>query len=104
MNGQSITRLTHFLENHILKAVYFRSKVTKTRMRHILKCMHIFKLYLLLLCACFNSIQDYLYSTFYDTIVAKQLCGKLSFYNRFINCRNLTYLTYGKMWLILYTV
>ncbi len=27
----------------------------------------------------FNSIQDYLYSAFYDTIVAKQLHRKLSF-------------------------
>ncbi len=27
----------------------------------------------------FNSIQDYLYSAFYDTIVAKQLYRKLSF-------------------------
>ncbi len=52
----------------------------------------------------FNSIQDYLYSAFYDTIVAKQLYRKLRFYSRFIYCRNVTYLTYGKMWLILYTV
>ncbi len=37
----------------------------------------------------FNSIQDYLYSDFYDTVVAKQLYRKLSFYNRFIYCRNL---------------
>ncbi len=30
-----------------------------------------------------NSIQVYLYSAFYDTIVAKQLYRKLSFYNIF---------------------
>ncbi len=29
----------------------------------------------------FNSIQVYLYSAFYDTIVAKQIYRKLSFYN-----------------------
>ncbi len=29
----------------------------------------------------FNSIQVYLYSDFYDTIVAEQLYRKLSFYN-----------------------
>ncbi len=29
----------------------------------------------------FNSIQDYLYSAFYETIVAKQLYRKFSFYN-----------------------
>ncbi len=52
----------------------------------------------------FNSIQDYLYSAFYDTIVAKQLYWKLSLYNRFIYCRNLIYFTYGKIWLILYAV
>ncbi len=40
----------------------------------------------------FNSTQDYLYSAFYGTIVAKQLYRKLSFYNRFIYCRNLIYL------------
>ncbi len=45
----------------------------------------------------FNSIQVYLYSAFYDTIVAKQLYRKLSFYNIFIYCRNLIYLTYGKI-------
>ncbi len=65
------------------------------------------------LCCCFrvlggyiqlNSIEDYLYSALYDTIVAKQLYRKLSIYNRFIYCRNLIYLTYGKMWLIVYTV
>ncbi len=50
-----------------------------------------------------NSIQDYLYSAFYNTIVAKQLYRKLSFYNRFIYCRNVLYLTYGKIWLILYS-
>ncbi len=44
-----------------------------------------------------NSIQDYLYCAFYDTIVAKQLYRKLSFYNIFIYCRNLMYLTYGKI-------
>ncbi len=44
---------------------------------------------------------DYLYSIFYDTIVAKQLYRKLSFYNRFIYCRNLIYLTYNNIWLIL---
>ncbi len=32
----------------------------------------------------FNSIQDDLYSAFHDTIVAKQLYRKLSFYNRLI--------------------
>ncbi len=31
----------------------------------------------------FNSVQVYLYSAFYDTIVAKQLYRKLSFYNIF---------------------
>jgi len=36
-----------------------------------------------------NSIQDYLYSEFHETIVAKQLYMKLPFYNRFIYCRNL---------------
>ncbi len=45
-----------------------------------------------------NSIQVYLYSAFYDTIVAKQLYRELSFYNIFIYCRNLIYLTYGKIW------
>ncbi len=30
------------------------------------------------------SIQDYLCSAFYDTIVAKQIYSKFSFYNRFI--------------------
>ncbi len=49
-----------------------------------------------------NSNQDYLYSAFHETIVAKQLYRKLRFYNRFIYCRNLIYLTYGKIWLILY--
>ncbi len=41
-----------------------------------------------------NSIQVfqvYLYSAFYDTIVAKQLYSKLRFYNIFIYCRNLIY-------------
>ncbi len=42
----------------------------------------------------FSSVQVYLYSAFYDTIVAKQLYRKLSFYNIFIYCRNLIYLTY----------
>ncbi len=51
-----------------------------------------------------KSIQNYLYSAFYDTIVAKQLYRKLRFYNRFIDCRNLIYLPCGKIWLILYTV
>ncbi len=51
-----------------------------------------------LLLSQFNSIQVYLYSAFYDTIVAKQLYRKLSFYNIFIYCRNLIYLTYGKIW------
>ncbi len=37
------------------------------------------------------SIQYYLYSAFHDTIVAKQLYRKLSFYNRFIYFRNLLY-------------
>ncbi len=44
----------------------------------------------------------YLYSAFYDTIVAKQLYRKLSFYNIFIYCRNIIYLTYGNIWLIQY--
>ncbi len=44
-----------------------------------------------------NSIQDYLYSAFYDTGVAKQLYRKLRFWNRFIYCRNVIYLTYGKI-------
>ncbi len=48
------------------------------------------------------SIQDYLYSAFYDIIDAKQLYRKLRFYNRFIYYRNLIYLTNGKIWLILY--
>ncbi len=52
----------------------------------------------------FNSIQDYLYSAFHDTIVAKQLYRKFSFYNRCIYCRNLIYLSYGKVWLIPYIV
>ncbi len=43
-------------------------------------------------------IQDYLYSVFYKTISAKR------FYNRFIYCSNLIYLTYGIIWLILYIV
>ncbi len=41
----------------------------------------------------FNSIQDYLYSAFHDTIVATQLYRKLSFYNRFIYFWNLIYLS-----------
>ncbi len=41
---------------------------------------------------------------FNNTIVAKQLYRKLSFHNIFIYCRNLIYLTYGKLWLILYNV
>ncbi len=45
-----------------------------------------------------EQFQVYLYSAFYDTIVAKQLYRKLSFYNIFIYCRNLIYLTYGKIW------
>ncbi len=52
----------------------------------------------------FNKIQDYLHRVFYDTIVAKQLYKKLHFYNRFIYCRSLIYLTYGKMRLNLYIV
>ncbi len=47
-----------------------------------------------------NSIQVYLYSAFYDTIVAKQLYTKLCFHNTFIYCRNLKYWTYGKICLI----
>ncbi len=43
------------------------------------------------------SIQYYLYSAFHDTIVAKQLYRKLSFYNRFLYFRNLIYLTYDKI-------
>ncbi len=43
------------------------------------------------------SIQDYLYSTFYDTFFAKQLYRKLSFYYRFIYCRNLIYFIYNTM-------
>ncbi len=38
-----------------------------------------------------HSIQDYLYGTFDDTIVAKQLYRKLSFYIA-------EYLIYGKIW------
>ncbi len=49
----------------------------------------------------FNSIQDYFYSAFHDTIAAKQFYIKLSFYNRFIYCRNLIYLTHDKIWLCL---
>ncbi len=50
--------------------------------------------------AFYNSIQIqvYLYSAFYNTIVAKQLYRKLSFYNIFIYRRNLIYLTFGKIW------
>ncbi len=55
-------------------------------------------------CIQFNSIQDYLYSAFYDTIIAKQLYRKLCFYNIFIYRRNLIYLTYGNIWLILYII
>ncbi len=44
----------------------------------------------------------YLYSAFHETIVAKQLYRQLSFYNRFIYCRNLKYFTYGKILLTLY--
>ncbi len=55
----------------------------------------------------FNSIQDYLYNAcfvnaFHETIVVKQLYRKLSLYNRCIYCRNVIYLNYGKIWLILY--
>ncbi len=46
----------------------------------------------------FNSIQDYLYSAFYDTNVANQLYRKLRFYNRFIYCRNLIYLILYTVW------
>ncbi len=49
----------------------------------------------------FSSMQDYFYSAFHDTIVAKQLYRTLRFYNRFIYCRILIYLTYDKMWFIL---
>jgi len=49
----------------------------------------------------FNWIQYYLYSAFYDTIVAKQLYRKSSFHYIFIYCRNVIYLTCGKN---LYTV
>ncbi len=35
----------------------------------------------------------------YDSIVAKQLYRTLIFHNIFIYCRNLIYLTYGKIWL-----
>ncbi len=49
-----------------------------------------------------NSIQVYLYSAFHETIFAKQLYRKLSFFNRCIYCRNLIHFTYGKIWLILY--
>ncbi len=48
------------------------------------------------------SIQDYLYSAFHDTIIAKQLYRKLRFYNRFIYCRNFIYLINDKIVLILY--
>ncbi len=37
----------------------------------------------------FNSIHDYLYRAFYDTIVAKQLYRKLRFHNIFIYYRNI---------------
>ncbi len=37
-------------------------------------------------------------------IVAKRIYRKLSFHNIFTYCRNLIYLTYGNIWLILYTV
>ncbi len=47
---------------------------------------------------CTNSIQDYLYSAFYNTIVAKQIYRKLSFHNIF------RFITYGNIWLILYIV
>ncbi len=41
--------------------------------------------YLVFSCPLYSiSIQDYLYSTFHDTIVTKQLYRELSFYNRFI--------------------
>ncbi len=50
------------------------------------------------------SIQVYLYSAFYNTIVAKPLYRKLSLYNRFIYCRNLIYFNNGTIWLILYTL
>ncbi len=49
-----------------------------------------------------NSIQDYLYSAFHETIVAKQLYRKLRFYNKCVYCRNLIYVTYGKIWLSQY--
>ncbi len=42
------------------------------------------------------------FSVFYDTVVAKQLYRKLSLCYRFIYCRNLIYLMYGNIWLILY--
>ncbi len=37
-----------------------------------------------------------MYSAYYDTIIAKQLYSKLSYYNIFIYCRNLIHLTYSK--------
>ncbi len=40
----------------------------------------------------------------YDTIVAKQLYRKLSFYNIFINGRNVLYLTSGNICIIRYIV
>ncbi len=48
----------------------------------------------------FNSIQFKFICIVLFTIqiVAKQLYGKLTFYNIFIYCRNLIYLTYGKIW------
>ncbi len=53
----------------------------------------------------FNSIQfKIICSAFHETIIAKQLYRKLRFYNRFIYCKNLIYLTYDKMWIILYIV
>ncbi len=52
----------------------------------------------------FNSIQVYLYSAFYDTIIAKQLYRKLSFYSIFIYCRNLIYLNLWQNLVILYVV
>ncbi len=45
-----------------------------------------------------------MYSAFHETIVAKHLYRKLRFYNRFMYCGNLIYLTYGKICLILYIV
>ncbi len=56
----------------------------------------------------FNSIQFKIICialfTIQSLINTITLQSKLSFYNRFIYCRNLIYLTYDKIWLILFIV